>query len=147
MRRYLLSIIVALSGVLLMPTAQAQSVLEKILANPKVQALIGKPTEVVNILGLCKNANYQRANAQACQDAANAEMALKLPFEMRTVMSNQRSAQSMRDLCIAAQATPQRDSYLCAELAKADGAFNAAMQGARANVPQTGGSPGNDASN
>jgi pantoate kinase len=147
MRRFLVLGSIAASAALVVPSAHAQNVLERILANPKIQALIGKPAEVTNLLGLCKNANYQRTNAQACLDASNASMALKLPFEMRTVMSNSKSAQSMRDLCIAAQATQQRDSYLCAELAKADSNFNAALQDARANVPQSGGSPGNNASN
>jgi pantoate kinase len=144
MHRQLLSLLIAASALLSMPSAQAQNILERILANPKVQALLGKPAEITSILGLCKNTNYQRANAQACQDAANADMALKLPFEMRTVMSNAKSAQSMRDLCIAAQATAERDSYLCLELAKADSSFNATLQGVRANVPQSGSSPSNE---
>jgi hypothetical protein len=137
MRRQFLTLLIAMSALFVMHSAHAQNVLERILANPKVQALLGKPTEVISILGLCKNANYQRANAQACQDAANADMALKLPLEMRTVMSNSRSAQSMRELCIAAQSTAQRDSYLCAELAKADASFSAALQGARGGAPNT----------
>jgi hypothetical protein len=119
-----------------LPGAMAQNVLERILMNPRVQALAGKPAEITNALNLCKNPTYQRANAQACQDAANADMAGKLPLEMRMVMSNPQTAKSMRDLCIAAQSTAQRDSYLCTELAKADQSFNAAMQGARA--PATG---------
>lgn len=147
MRHHLLAICIATTSMLAMPSAQAQSVLERILANPKIQTLIVKPAEVTNLLGLCKNQNYQRSNSQACLDAANADIALKMPFEMRTLMSNSKSAQSMRDLCLAAQATAQRDSYLCTELAKADSSFNAALQGARANTPQTGGSPGNEASN
>jgi hypothetical protein len=125
--------------------AHAQSILERILGNPKIQALIGKPADITSMLNLCKNANYQRANQQACQEAAQAEMALKLPFEMRTVMSNQTSAQSLRDLCLAAQTTTQRDSYLCAELAKADSSFGLAMQGARATPSVS--NPGNEASN
>jgi pantoate kinase len=131
MRKLIVSVTFVVSSLLAAHNAQAQNILERILNNPNVQALLGKPAEVANLLGLCKNANYQRANPQICQDAGQAEMALKLPFEMRTVMGNQRSAQSLRDLCLAAQSTQQRDSYLCLELAKADISFGSAMQNAR----------------
>ncbi len=131
MRKLIISMTFAVCSLFAAQAVQAQSALERILNNPNVQALLGKPADVANLLGLCKNANYQRANAQVCQEAVQAEMVLKLPFEMRTVMSNQRSAQSLRDLCLAAQSTPQRDSYLCSELAKADTSFGSAMQNAR----------------
>ena len=110
--------------------AQA-NLIERILANPKIQALIGKPAEVTNLLGLCKNAGYQRVNQQACTDAAQAEMVLRLPFEMRTVMSYANSAKSLRDLCLAAQNTTQKDSYLCNELAKTDKSFGDALAAER----------------
>ncbi len=103
--------------------AFSAGILEQILANPRVQALIAKPSEVSSYLGLCSNASYQIANSQLCSDATQTQMILRLPFEMRTVMSNPNSAQSLRDLCLAAQSTPQANSYLCAELIKADGAF------------------------
>ena len=131
MRKLIVFVTFAASSLLAAHNAHAQNILERILNNPNVQALLGKPAEVANLLGLCKNANYQRANPQICQDAGQAEMVLKLPFEMRTVMGNQRSAQSLRDLCLAAQSTQQRDSYLCSELAKADISFGSAMQNAR----------------
>jgi hypothetical protein len=145
MRKLIVSTSLFASCLLAVHSAHAQSILERILSNPKIQALIGKPADITSMLNLCKNANYQRANQQVCQEAAQAEMALKLPFEMRTVMSNQTSAQSLRDLCLAAQTTTQRDSYLCAELAKADSSFSLAMQGARA-APVVS-NPGNEASN
>jgi hypothetical protein len=110
--------------------------LEKILANPKVQALLGKPAELTNTLKLCDSANFRNANKSACEEAQQAAIVNKLPFEMRTVMSNSKSAQSLRELCVAAQSSAQRDSYLCLELAKADTAFAATLQGAR-NVPTT----------
>jgi hypothetical protein len=145
MKRFIFSASLTLSILFSAAPAQAQNLLERILANPKIQVLLGKPNEIINTLGLCKNPTYQRANAQSCLDAANADMVLKLPFEMRTVMSSSKSAQSMRDLCIAAQSTAQRDSYLCAELAKADTNFATALQGARFMAPTT--NPMNDLSN
>ena len=59
--------------------AYAQNILERILNNPKIQALVNRPTEITNLLGLCKNNGYQRTNQQVCQEAAQAEMAAKLP--------------------------------------------------------------------
>jgi pantoate kinase len=137
MRKLIISMTFAACSLFAAHTAHAQNILERILNNPNIQALLGKPADVANLLGLCKNANYQRANAQVCQDAAQADMVLKLPFEMRTVMGNQRSAQSLRDLCLAAQSTQQRDSYLCLELAKADSSFGSAMQDARTLINKT----------
>jgi pantoate kinase len=131
MRKLMTSMLLVASCLFAAQGAQAQNVLERILNNPKIQALLGKPADVTSLLGLCKNADYQRANSQACSEAAQADMVLKLPFEMRTVMGNQRSAQSLRDLCLAVQTTQQRDSYLCSELAKADTSFSSAMQNAR----------------
>jgi pantoate kinase len=137
MRKLIISMTLAASSLFAAHTAHAQNILERILNNPNIQALLGRPADVTSLLGLCKNPSYQRANPQACQDAAQADMVLKLPFEMRTVMSNQRSAQSLRDICLAAQSTPQRDSYLCSELAKTDVDFNSAMQDARTLINKT----------
>ena len=116
-------ITIALVLVLTAPVANAAGLLEQILGNPRVQALLGRPTDVVNSLNLCKNDAYRTTNSQTCADASNTDSILKLPIEMRTVMSNPQSAQSLRDLCLAAQTTPQRATYLCAELLKADTKF------------------------
>lgn len=122
-----------LSLCLLVPTvSSAAGVLEQILANPRVQALLSKPLEVTNALNLCANEAFKSANVQTCAEAANAQIVLRLPFEMRTVMSNANSAQSLRDLCLAAQSTPQGNSYLCAELVKADSTFAAAVAAQKA---------------
>ena len=111
--------------------SHAAGLIEQILANPRIQSLIGKPLDVTNLLNLCGNDAYKKANVQSCAEAANAQMVLRLPFEMRTVMANPTSAQSLRDICLAAQATPQANSYLCAELVKADSTFAAAIANAR----------------
>ena len=112
----------------------AAGLIEQILANPRIQSLIGKPLDVTNLLNLCGNDAYKKANVQTCAEAANAQMVLRLPFEMRTVMANPTSAQSLRDICLAAQTTQQANSYLCAELVKADSTFAAAIANARVNT-------------
>ncbi len=120
--------------------AHAQvNLIELILANPKVQALLGKPTELTNALRLCDTPRYKAANAQVCTEANQAAMVNRLPFEMRTVMSNSKSAQSLRDLCLSAQATPQRESYLCNELARADSSFAGTLQQTRRDIDTQGG--------
>jgi hypothetical protein len=114
-------------------SANSAGLLEQILANPQVQALIGAPANITNLLGVCKNDAYRANNAQACANALNADTVLRLPFEMRTVMSNPTSAQSLRDLCLAAQSTVQRDSYLCTQLANADSNFATSLANQRNN--------------
>jgi hypothetical protein len=139
MRRTLLSALIATSALLAMPSAHAQNVLERILANPKVQELIGKPSDVLSALGRCGNANYQRSNSQLCESAMNADRALKMPVEMRLLMTNKQSAASLREMCIAAQPTHLANTYLCAELAKADKTFGAQMEFARQKAAQDAG--------
>jgi hypothetical protein len=121
----------ALSLLLTFSSAQSAGLLEQILANPQVQALMGAPANITNLLGVCKNDAYRANNAQACTNAVNADTVMKLPFEMRTVMSSPTSAQSLRDLCLAAQSTAQRDSYLCTQLAKADSSFATSLANQR----------------
>ena len=123
----------ALSLLLAFSSAHSAGLLEQILANPQVQALMGTPANITNLLGVCKNDAYRANNAQACSNAVNADTVLKLPFEMRTVMSSPTSAQSLRDLCLAAQSTTQRDSYLCTQLAKADSSFATSLANQRNN--------------
>jgi hypothetical protein len=129
----LIQMFVCISSLLLVFPAHA-NLLEQILNNPRVQAHLGNLTKAASLLNECKNPSYSQRNAQACTEVRQAEMVYKLPFEMRTVMTNSKSAQSLRDLCIAAQNTPQRESYLCAELAKADSEFAATLQGVRQNI-------------
>jgi hypothetical protein len=121
----------ALSLLLAFSSAHSAGLIEQILANPRVQALMGTPANVTNLLGVCKNDAYRNNNPQACADAVNADTVLRLPFEMRTVMSNPTSAQSLRDLCLAAQSTAQRDSYLCTQLASADKNFATSLSNQR----------------
>ncbi len=123
----------ALSLLLAFSSAHSAGLIEQILANPRVQALMGAPGNITNLLGVCRNDTYRNNNPQACADAVNADTVMRLPFEMRTVMSNPTSAQSLRDLCLAAQSTVQRDSYLCTQLAKADSSFATSLTNQRNN--------------
>lgn len=107
-------------------------ILEQILANPRINALLGKPADVLSALSTCKTESYRIANAQLCADAQNAETMLKIPMEMRTVMANPKSAQSLRDLCTVAQGGSNRDTYLCVELLKADSTFALTLAAERA---------------
>jgi hypothetical protein len=125
--------VLALSLVSAVSSAHSAGLIEQILANPRVQALMGAPANVTNLLGVCKNDTYRASNPQSCADAANTDSVLKLPFEMRTVMSSPQSAKSLRDLCLAAQTTPQRESYLCVELLKADSKFAGTVANDQAN--------------
>jgi hypothetical protein len=110
------------------PTVQADNILERILSNPKIQALLGRPTELITTVKLCEDTRYRSSNQQQCTEVQQAALVNRLPFEMRTVMSNPKSAQSLRDICIAVQFTAARDSYLCSELAKSDKEFADALQ-------------------
>ena len=129
------------------PASAQVNVIEQILNNPRVQALLGKPAEILNQSKQCEAPNFRRGNTQLCTDVDNAASASKMPFEMRTVMTNRTSAQALRDLCIAAQTTPQQSNYLCAELGKADKNFAAAAAAARisaGNSPIPGSNAGDD---
>jgi Na+/H+ antiporter NhaB len=106
-------------------TGAHANIIEQILNNPKIQALLGKPAEIVSQSQQCKNTNFRLSNAQLCTDVDNAEIASKMPMEMRTVMMNRVSAQALRDLCLVAVNAGQPNNYLCVELVKADKDFAA----------------------
>jgi hypothetical protein len=131
MHRFLISSLFGIFMLLTTSATHAENVLERVLANPKIQALLGRPTEIVNSLKLCEDTRYRSSNQQLCTEAQQAAMVNRLPFEMRTLMSNQKSAQSLRDICLAVQNTTVRDSYLCSELAKSDKDFANALQYSR----------------
>jgi hypothetical protein len=131
---------------LLFATSAQANFIEQILSNPRIQALLGKPAEILSQSQQCKNVSFKNANTQLCADVANAEIASKMPFEMRTVMTNRTSSQALRDLCLAAQTTGQQNNYLCAELSKADKDFAAAAAAARTGIG-SGNSTTNDLSN
>jgi hypothetical protein len=47
-----------------------------------------------------------------------------MPTELRLLMAQPRAAASLRELCLAAVGRPMQNSYLCAELYKAESGFN-----------------------
>ena len=76
----------------------------------------------------CNDARYKQREAKLCQQAEEASRLARMPAELRFVMSNPTAAASMRELCLAVQSTPVRNSYLCVELARADVAFGVQVQ-------------------
>lgn len=93
--------------------------LDDLLKNPIVQNLMNR-TDLPNMVNTCKTTAYREANKAQCANAENALLVTKLPNEMRVVMSSPSAAQSLRDLCGVAQGSPAGNSFLCAELRKAE---------------------------
>ena len=96
--------------------------LDDLLRNPTIQALMNRG-DLTTLVSSCQNANYRRNNQTQCVNAENALVISKLPSEMRAVMGNQQSANSLRELCSQAQSTAVANSYLCAELRRAETAI------------------------
>ena len=111
---------------------QAQAgLLDDLLKNPTIQSILNR-ADLTNMVNTCKDVTYRRANQTQCANFENALLINKLPVEMRVVMSNQQSANSLRELCGVAQGSVQANSYLCAELRKAEIAI-----GINSSIPQT----------
>jgi hypothetical protein len=113
----ILSCVIAFFAVT-MPVAQA-GLLDDLLKNPNIQGLIGRP-DLNTLISACRDAAYRQANALQCHNVENAAVLSKLPNEMRVLMNNPQSASSLREICAAVQNTPPSNSYLCAELRKAE---------------------------
>lgn len=109
------------------PVAQA-GIIEDLLAIPAIQSLLGKLPELQSVVMRCNDARYKQREAKLCQQAEEASRLARMPAELRFVMSNPTAAASMRELCLAVQSTPVRNSYLCVELARADVAFGVQVQ-------------------
>lgn len=110
-----------------MPNAHA-GVIEELLARPAIQALLGRNPDLQARVQRCVDPAYRKSNATSCQVAEDAHRLAKIPPELRAVLAVPASATSIRELCLAAQGTPARSSYLCAELAKGDLGFAALAQ-------------------
>ena len=115
-----LSRLVALGALCVSLQAQA-GLLDDLLKNPTIQGLINRP-DLNTMAAACRDAGYRQANAAQCQNIESAGVLSKLPNEMRVLMGNAQSAQSLRELCAAVFYLPQTSSYLCAELRKAEAA-------------------------
>ena len=117
------------------PAAHA-GFLEDLLARPAIQTLLGRQPELQVTLKNCGNAAFKQRNLAGCTQAEQAAKLAAMPVELRAVMSGKASSASLRELCLVAQPTPAKDSYLCAELFKADSAFKAEAEQAQRNAEQ-----------
>ncbi len=93
--------------------------LDDLLRNPSIQGLMGR-SDLTTMVAACRDPAYRQANAAQCVNMENALVLSRLPTEMRVLMSNPQSANSLREICAAVQRQPQTNSYLCAELRKAE---------------------------
>lgn len=112
----------ALTATLIAPQAHA-GFLEDLLSKPAIQALLGRQPELQVTVKNCTDNTFKQRNLAACQQAEQAARLAAMPPELRAVMSVPASSASLRELCLAAQATPARSSHLCNELSKADSGF------------------------
>lgn len=122
----------ALAAALSAPLAHA-SFLEDLLARPAIQRLLGRQAELQVTVKNCSDPTFRQRNLAACQQAEQAARLAAMPPELRAVMSVPASSASLRELCVmATQAMPPRkDTYLCAELFKADAGFKALAEEAQ----------------
>lgn len=95
--------------------------IDDLLKNPTIQGLIGR-ADLNTMVAACRDAGYRQANSAQCQNIESAGVLAKLPNEMRALMSSTQGAQSLRELCTAVFYQPQANTYLCAELRKAEAA-------------------------
>ena len=93
--------------------------LDDLLKNPSIQGLMGR-SDLTTMVAACRDTAYRQANSAQCTNVENALVLSRLPTEMRVLMSNTQSANSLREICAAVQGQPQANSYLCAELRKAE---------------------------
>jgi len=121
---------IALTGALCTPLAHA-GFLEDLLARPAIQRLLGREAELQITVKNCADANFRQRNLAACQQAEQAARLAAMPPELRAVMSVPASSASLRELCIVAQGTPQKNSHLCAELFKVETGFKAMAEEAQ----------------
>ncbi len=102
-----------------MSLAQA-GIIEDLLATPAVQSLLGRLPELQAVVQRCNDVRYKQRNPKICLQAEEVSRLARMPPELRVVLSNPTTAASLRELCLAVQASAARNSYLCAELSKAD---------------------------
>ena len=125
-----------LALILSIPVAQA-GILEDLLASPAIQSLLNRVPELQATVQRCADAKYRQRNAAACVQAENAARLAKVPAEVRAVLSVPASAASLRDLCLAVQQTKVQETYLCAELGKADTGFKTLIEQRRLAIEAT----------
>ena len=106
------------------PMANA-GLIEDLLAIPAIQSLLGRQPELQAVVQKCVDVRYKQRNPTVCQQAEEANRLAKMPPELRAVLANPTTAKSLRELCLAVQAGALNNSYLCAELYKAESGFKA----------------------
>jgi hypothetical protein len=104
-------------------------VIEDLLARPAIQALLGRQ-DLATVVQRCADAANRQKNLAACQLADEANRLARIPLELRLLLARPAAAASIRELCLAAQVTPARDTYLCKELTTADLEFAALSKSA-----------------
>jgi hypothetical protein len=111
-----------LSGLVLAMPVQAGPI-EDLLANPAIQSWLNRQAEVGAVAAKCKDAVFRSRNPLPCQQTDDAQRLLGMPSELRVLLSRPATSTSIRELCLEAQGLPLQESYLCAELYKADPGF------------------------
>jgi hypothetical protein len=106
--------------------------LEDLLSNPAIQALLNRQGDLDSSVLKCKDPAFRRRSGPACQQADDAQRLAGLPAELRMLLSRPQSANSIRELCLGVQGLPMQESYLCAELYRADPPFKQQAEQARA---------------
>ena len=117
-------------------TAHA-GILEDLLASPAIQSLLSRVPELQATVQRCADARYRQRNTAVCVQAENAARLAKVPAEVRAVLSVPASAASLRDLCLAVLQTKVQETYLCAELGKADTGFKTLIEQRRVALEAT----------
>ncbi len=100
--------------------------LDDLLKNPSIQGLMGR-TDLTTMTAACRDPAYRQTNLAQCNNMERALILSRVPPEMRVLMSNAQSANSLREICAAVQNQPQTNSYLCSELRKAELAIGIQM--------------------
>ena len=140
LQKYLASSAFAVVSLLcLQPIAHA-GLLDELLKNPNIQGLVNRP-DLGTLVAACRDATYRQANAANCTNVETAAVLNRLPVEMRVLMNNPQSANSLRDICAAVAPMAQTNSYLCVELRKAESAVGILARPAAPVVPGSQGTP------
>ena len=127
---------ITLIAVLVFVTPWAHAgIIEDLLASPTIQSLLGRQPELQAAIQKCADARFRQRNASLCQQAEEAARLARVPPELRAVLASPSSAASIRELCLAVQTGPVQNSYLCAELVKADASFKALVEQRRQAIP------------
>ncbi len=123
MIRFTLALLVGLVINFAAATSATAVTLEELLANPAIQAWLNRQGDMAATVAMCRGRDYRARNAQRCQQAEDAQNLLTMAPELRLLLSRPATASSIRELCLGVQGMPMQNSYLCAELYRADAAF------------------------